>query len=250
MDSLNEEFGSLVGTENSAEDLATKHATNNEISKFHFTTATLAVLALCCGCLFVGSNYWDKQMWTSSTTDLLSDSVNDPVFQKSSTPPRHNEKWHGIISLAEKSANVCDFSWEKHLPPVIAESMDFLICKVEGKKTICALDRELKKKTGNRSESLQSHWNTMCCHSWFWSGRGRQQQDMRPCCLQRGLKKYCAKHSDDVAETFGFGSSWPWPEETSFSRWMLRHLMLAWNRMPPWWFTCGEVGTTAGIYHS
>jgi len=146
MDSLNEEFGSLVGTENSAEDLATKHATNNEISKFHFTTATLAVLALCCGCLFVGSNYWDKQMWTSSTTDLLSDSVNDPVFQKSSTPPRHNEKWHGIISLAEKSANVCDFSWEKHLPPVIAESMDFLICKVEGKKTICALDRELKKK--------------------------------------------------------------------------------------------------------
>merc|ERR1712218_68005 len=116
-----------------------------------FARFILVVLVLCCGCLFVGSNYLGMTMSKASNANVLNDSAKDSVPKRGNTL-HHNDNLLGITSLAQ-TPSVCEETWKNHFQCAIDESMEFLMCKIFNQKGGVCLEDHLEKKVLEEEES-------------------------------------------------------------------------------------------------
>jgi hypothetical protein len=103
----------------------------NRISKSHFAGATLAVLVLCCGCFFVGSNFREKEMSKVSDAGLVLE-----LMHRMGTY-RHKTYVDGVMSLVQlekppRELSACSEAfWKKTIPMVLTDMFSFMLCKMD-----------------------------------------------------------------------------------------------------------------------
>jgi hypothetical protein len=122
------EFDSLATME-LYDDVPTQPA--NRISKSHFAGAVLAVLVLCCGCFFVGSNLREKDISKVSDARLALE-----LMHRMGTS-RHKTKVDGVMSLVQlekppRELSACSEAfWKKTIPMVLTDMFSFMLCTID-----------------------------------------------------------------------------------------------------------------------